>query len=389
MITLGAVTRSAVQADVDSVNVLYKLLNDVIGTYMRTCEAILDAPPAALRHRGGAGESLHGSVQEEDAACVTLVHAAEKFLPIYWHVLHLLISLCRDHPAILRAAYARVRQFIDHPDKRSKEYEPELGELLVVAALVFACQDEGLLPLKDAEEVALDPLTRQSQRLQTTPGGRTYNLRYTPSKRRAASDAPSLAGSSASQSFKDPCIRWSEHFAGPLLQEAMTRGAKSTVDHSPELQHFETGASSYRIIKTFQHCRGPLRQLALQVSMLAVFNYYTGSHPGPHRQQMHLDRSFGTPPPEAMHALSEEVKAVRRLSTWGELFTKVQYLNGKAWNDDELSSGLRQCLLLSEQRGYHTNHYQHGDARSHLAQVREHKERDWKRDHPRRMRNQR
>lgn len=382
-------TRSAVQADVDSVNVLYKFLNDAVGTYMRTCEAILDAPPAALRRRGDMGGNSQSHPQDEESYSTSLMHAAEMFLPVYWQIMHLLLCLCRDNPAILRAAHTRVRQFIDSPDKRSKEYEPELGELLVVAALVFACQDEGLLPSKEPIESAPDPPPRQSQRLQRTPGSRTNNLLRTPNKRRGASVAPSLAGSSASQSSKDQHIRWSEHFAGPLLQEAMTRGAKSTVEYSPDLQVFETGASPYRIMRTFQHCRGPLRQLALQVSMLAVFNYFTGSQPGPHHQQMHLDRSFGNPPPEAMHALTEEVKVVHRLSTWGELFTKVQYENGKAWNEDELSAALRQCMLLSEQRGYHTNQHRHGDARSRLAQIRERKERDWTRDHARRVRNQR
>lgn len=323
--------RTPLQADVDSVNVLYKLLNDVMTGYMRSCEAILDAPPAALRRRGGSGGSLQAQIEEEESATVTLTHAAERFLPVYWQVLHLLISLCRENPAILRAAHARVRQFIDHPEKRSKEYEPDLGELLVVAALVFACQDEGLLPLRDTGEVVPPQPTRQreSQRSQTTPGGRRYDLRNGHNARRPAS-VTSGSGRQISGSAKDSVIRWSEHFAGPLLKEAMTRGVKTALEHSPDLQHLETGACPYRTTKTFQHCRGPLRQLALQVSMVAVFNYFETMQKGPHPQQTHLDRNFGNPPPEAVLVLTEEVKAVHRLSTWGELFIKIQYENGKA-----------------------------------------------------------
>ncbi|CAG7852981.1 SubName: Full=Uncharacterized protein {ECO:0000313/EMBL:CCA76227.1} [Serendipita indica DSM 11827] len=363
--------RTPLQADVDSVNVLYKLLNDVMTGYMRSCEAILDAPPAALRRRGGSGGSLQAQIEEEESATVTLTHAAERFLPVYWQVLHLLISLCRENPAILRAAHARVRQFIDHPEKRSKEYEPDLGELLVVAALVFACQDEGLLPLRDTGEVVPPQPTRQreSQRSQTTPGGRRYDLRNGHNARRPAS-VTSGSGRQISGSAKDSVIRWSEHFAGPLLKEAMTRGVKTALEHSPDLQHLETGACPYRTTKTFQHCRGPLRQLALQVSMVAVFNYFETMQKGPHPQQTHLDRNFGNPPPEAVLVLTEEVKAVHRLSTWGELFIKIQYENGKAWSDVELASALRQCMLLSERRGYHTNHYQHAEAKSRLLTIR-------------------
>ncbi|KAG8833886.1 hypothetical protein FRC17_009928 [Serendipita sp. 399] len=389
--------KSAAQADIESVNVLYKLLNDVIMTYMRTVEGILDMPHASIKRRQML--SPHTIPAEDDPIHHPLAHAAQQFLPIYWQVFHLLISLCRDNPAILKAAHARVRQFIEHKDKRSKEYEPELGELVVAAALVFACQDEGLLPealaLPDLDQPSPLPerLSRHRERekeSQSSQGGtgRRYDLRtpvvHTTRSARTASQtvAPPTTN-------PDPYIRWSDHFAGPLLQETMTRGVKEILAQSPDLQWLETGVSQYRIARTFQHMRSQFRLVALQVSMLAVFSYYetqrpTGAPVVPHPAQTHLDRVFGNPPPEAIATLTEEVKAIHRLSSWGDFFTKVQYKNGRNWSDEELSAGLRQCILLSEQRGYHANSDSHGEARRRLFDTRERKEKEWKREHEKR-----
>jgi len=368
--------RSAAQAEVDSVNILYKFLNDVITNYMQTCEAILDAPPAALRRTRNEGSiSSRGDVEE--STLFTLNHAAERFLPLYWQIIHLLISLCRENPLILRAAHDRVRQFIDNPDKRGKEFEPDLGELVVVGALVFACQDEGLLPLQETSDVG--PERHSRHRPGHQPSHR-YELRHP--------HAQPQSGSS-SRAIRDPIIRWTDHFAGPLIQEAMTRGVQQTLDACPDLQYFETGASEYRMARTFQHCRNRFRLIALQVSMLAVFSFYeTSPRQGtmPHPAQTHLDRQFGNPPPEAANTLTEEIKAVFRLSNWGEFFTKVQYENGRAWSAEDLSAGLRQCMLLSEERGYHINQGKFGDSRHRLASLRDKREREWKRDHQRRLR---
>ncbi|KAG8759199.1 hypothetical protein FRC14_006446 [Serendipita sp. 396] len=391
--------KSAEQADIESVNILYKFLNDVIVSYMRTVEAILDLPHASVKQRQML--SPHTIPAEDDPVHHSLAHAAQQFLPIYWQVFHLLISLCRENPAILKAAHARVRQFIEHKDKRSKEYEPELGELVVVAALVFACQDEGLLPAALALSEPPQPVPehrsrhrekeRESQASQTT-AGRRYDLRNPVGHAHTTRAAGGARTVVPPETNPDPYIRWSDHFAGPLLQETMTRGVGNVLDHSPDLQWLETGVSQYRIARTFQHMRSQFRLAALQVSMLAVFSYYetqrpTGAPVIPHPAQTHLDRVFGNPPAEAIVTLTEEVKAIHRLSSWGDFFTKVQYKNGRNWSDEELSAGLRQCVLLSEQRGYHINHDSHGEARRRLFDTRERRENEWMREHDKRARN--
>ncbi|KIM34199.1 hypothetical protein M408DRAFT_325666 [Serendipita vermifera MAFF 305830] len=353
-------------AEIDSVNVIFKFLRDVTVDYMHVTDDIINRAPVATR---GVGSQNSSQEDVEALYSISLIHAAEKFLAAYWQLFHLLISLCRDNPALLKSIDGRVRQFVDTPNFRSKEFEPDLGEFVIVAALVFACQDEGLLPLKGSE--------RRIKRGPPTPGSASssthrYDLRH-------GSAAPS-----------DPIIRWSENFIGPLLQEAMTRSAVEVVAGNSDLQHFETGECAYRAAKSYQHSRETYRMIALQASILAVFTHYEtaprSSRVVPNSTQAHLDRQFGQPPTQAAQTLAEETKAGFRLTTWDDLFTKVQYKNGLEWSQAELASALRQCMIRSEQRGYHINNYRSGDARTRLVAIRERRERDWKRDHLRRMR---
>ncbi|PVG01950.1 hypothetical protein CPB86DRAFT_780828 [Serendipita vermifera] len=351
--------------NIDSVNVLYKFLSDAIVDYLGTTNGIYEVDPVPLRNPHSDGIPRLDIYEEEDTSLLTFPQATERFLPIYWQVFHLLVSICHDNRDVLRAAHDRVRQFIDHPEKRGKQYEPDLGELVVVAALVFACQDEGLLPL---------------QKTSNTGPERHHQTRY------------ALRHSQSSQSSqtkpRDPLIRWSRDFAGPLLQEIMTRNTRHTLEKHPELQYFETGASKYRMAKTWQVSRPAFRSIALQVSMLAVFSHFetiplrnpTIRHP----TQAHLDRQLGNPPAAAITTLAEETKAIFHIATWGDFFTKIQYDNGKAWSDDELSAALRQCIVLSEKRGYHTNDGKSGDGRKRLAALRREKEEQWKQRHDRR-----
>jgi hypothetical protein len=406
--TPSAGTRSAAQAEMDSVNVIFKFMRDLTVDYMHAADDIINREPVGTR---GGGNGSNNSSQDdgiEDLYSISLIHAAEAFLAPYWQLMHLLISLCRDNRAILKAAHDRLTRFINEPEKRSKEFEPDLSELIVVAALIFACQDEGLLPLQEPGDIGPDRRSRprpqpthptQAVPAQGTPCASTsthrYDLRHPHAAgARATSPAPPPAAEVPRRAPGDGLIRWSEHFIGPLLQEAMTRSAVEVVMANHDLQHFETGECHYRTVKSFQHSRGAYRLIALQASMLAVFSYYetspraTGYLPMQNPAQTHLDRQFGKPPPQASHTLAEETKAGFRLTTWQDFFIKIQYSNGRRWSEAELASALRQCMLHSEQRGYHINNYRHGDARQRLVALREKRERDWRRDHAKRLRDQ-
>jgi hypothetical protein len=122
-------------SDLESINVLFKLMNDLIKQYTRTAESILDAPSWSQR------ESLELSTENVQS----LLGAAERLMPGYWKLMHLLAQLFKDDPNIAREARHRVKDFIDNENRRNIHYEPDLGELLIVASLVFICQDEKII----------------------------------------------------------------------------------------------------------------------------------------------------------------------------------------------------------------------------------------------------
>ena len=426
-------------SDLESINVLFKLMNDLIKNYAWTAESILDAPSWSQLEVG------------EDVR--TLLGAAERSMPSYWQLMHLLVHLCKDDPNIAREARHRVKDFIDNENRRSKQYEPDLGELLIVASLVFICQDEKILTTASTRPQpppVVNPLlpqvqaspssTPQAQATSTTQLRHRYALRHQGSQTqvapptrthpypthrrvtRATSAAPppfivppAVAASVAAQSrpmrggppvqpttqlppghatpatmrtSQDPdLIRWKDHFAGPFLQDALTRCTPSVLESCPDLQFLEApapGGSSYRLSRTFQHSRSTFRLLAFQVSLIAVFSHFeTTPITAP---DSHLSRSFGRPSDRALMVVTEEMKSVFRMSNWKDFFGKCQYDKGRNWSDEELSAALRECVKESERKGYHENRAKAGDPARKLAQVREKKEKDWKRDNARRIR---
>jgi len=424
-------------SDLESVNVLFKLMNDLIKNYTRTVESILDAPAWSQRE---AAELSAEDVQ-------SLLGVAERSMPGYWKLMHLLVQLCKDDPNIAREARHRVKDFIDNENRRSKQYEPDLGELLIVASLVFICQDEKILttanirpqtllvvnaPPQAQASTSSAPQTqavsttqlrhryvlrRQGSQAQVAPPTRTHPYPTHRRVTRATSAAPppinvppAVAASVAAQSRGSPpppttqlppepvapataatpqdsdLIRWKDHFAGPFLQEALTRCMPSVLESCPDLQFLEArapGGSAYRLSRTFQHSRSTFRLLAFQVSLIAVFSHFeTTPITAP---DSHLSRYFGQPSDRALLVVTEEMKSVFRMSNWRDFFGKCQYDKGRNWSDEELSAALRDCIKESERKGYHENRAKAGDPARRLAQVREKKEKDWKRDNARRM----
>ena len=164
---------------------------------------------------------------------------------------------------------------------------------------------------------------------------------------------------------------------GPFLQGTLTRCMSAVLDSCPDLQFLEApapGGSAYRLSKTFQHSRLTFRLLGFQVSLSKL-------HP-----DSHLSRHFGRLPDCALLVVTEEMKSMSRMSNWRDFFAKCQYEKGRNWSDEELRAALRECVKESERKGYHENRTKAGDPARRLAQVREKKEKGWKRDNARRMR---
>ncbi|TFK40863.1 hypothetical protein BDQ12DRAFT_721475 [Crucibulum laeve] len=108
----------------DSVGVIYKMMNNIVVSLMKTCD---DVSSRRSRDQTGRGSS-NG----------TLLHASEKAVISYCHLFHLLISLCRSTPAVLHDATVRLQRFILQPASRTKAQVPDIGELIVLVTLVLA-----------------------------------------------------------------------------------------------------------------------------------------------------------------------------------------------------------------------------------------------------------
>ncbi|KAF5382525.1 hypothetical protein D9615_002898 [Tricholomella constricta] len=112
------------------VDVVYKMMNNIVVSLMKSCDNVLDASP-----------------QSGHCQMPTLLHASEKAVISYCHLFHLLLSLARTTPAILQDATNRLRRFVQAPDSRVKAHVPDLGELIVLITLVLARPSVGGAPV--------------------------------------------------------------------------------------------------------------------------------------------------------------------------------------------------------------------------------------------------
>lgn len=164
-----------------SVRVIYQFMNNVIVSLMKSADANLDDPSRA---RGTSHTDLL---------------LAERAVVAYCQLYHLLTSLAKANPVILKEATAKLWQFLKDPQYRSKANVPDMGELIVMASLVFG----------------------------STPVGHP--------------------------------ITWTNHLDAPFLEEVFVRNVRWTLKDHPELGVMESGLSEYRLAKTFQSARTSLR----------------------------------------------------------------------------------------------------------------------------------
>ncbi|KAJ7600718.1 hypothetical protein C8J56DRAFT_911096 [Mycena floridula] len=95
-----------------TVVVIYQMMNNIVVSLMKSCDDVFSG-----NHEG------------------TLLHASEKAVLGYCHLFHLLISLSRSNPGVLRDAANRVASFARDPAQRHKDRCPDLGELIVRVTL--------------------------------------------------------------------------------------------------------------------------------------------------------------------------------------------------------------------------------------------------------------
>ncbi|KAF7299002.1 UBIQUITIN-CONJUGAT-2 domain-containing protein [Mycena indigotica] len=251
----------------DTISAVYRLMNNIVVSLMRNCDDALDTKKA--------GKSL--------------LHASEKAVIAYCHLFHLLISLSRTDPVILRDATERLRGFIQRKDLRVKTRFPDLGELIILIMLVICCPPQN-------------------------------------------SNAP---------------IKWAD-LAGPFLEEAITRNVRWILKDAPELEVLEEGASDYRLKETFTRSKTSLRLIMFQITFLDLFFRAYASN------LRRLDDNYGFPDKKLPETMVEEIKAIYAIDTWPAFFTRVKFAKGIAFGRARFSEMLRDAVVLSGERRYHT-----------------------------------
>ncbi|TFK74855.1 hypothetical protein BDN72DRAFT_759143 [Pluteus cervinus] len=256
-----------------TVGVIYRMMNNIVVSLMKSCDDALE---------GG-----------RNGSSAQLLFASEKAVIAYCHLFHLLICLSRKDPRILKDATARLQLFNQDAKYRTKDHNPDLGELIVLVTLAIA------LPLgtHDQKQLTWDTIN------------------------------------------------------GPFLQETIVRNARWVLKDQPDLEILEPTPSDYRLHWTFERSKTSLRLMMFQITFLDMFinTYASGTGLGLAR----LDDNYGFAEKELPERMVKEIKAIYEVGTWPKFFQRVRYARGVSLGKERFSQMLRDAIVLSGQRGYH------------------------------------
>ncbi|EAU84138.1 hypothetical protein CC1G_08679 [Coprinopsis cinerea okayama7 len=257
----------------DAVRVVYKMMNNIVTELV------------ASRDEAFKTESTDDNFGK-------LQMTAGRAIVYYCHLMHLLISMAGDKPIILNDAVARLQRFLASPDNRTKDSEPDMGELIAVVAFVL---------------------------IMSPPG---------------ESNSPT----------------WSM-MNGPILEEVIIRNVRWVLRDSPELEILEhSGASPYRLDATFARSKTSLRLMMFQVTFLDLF---VRTYRAIGIQA--LDQNYGFAVKELPDLMAAEIKDIYEVSNWPGFFKKVQYERAQRadFTKERFTAMLREAVRKSEARGYH------------------------------------
>ncbi|KAJ3027331.1 hypothetical protein HDV00_011261, partial [Rhizophlyctis rosea] len=115
-----------------AVEVISKMMNQMVVNLMKNVESLTST---TTQQQQPMDPYLAYLVSRQPRQRLNL-HASDKALSGYCSLLHLLLRLALDHPSILETAHNRVHSFLSRDSKRQKDNVPDLGEFLVLLALV-------------------------------------------------------------------------------------------------------------------------------------------------------------------------------------------------------------------------------------------------------------
>ncbi|EJD41336.1 hypothetical protein AURDEDRAFT_153238 [Auricularia subglabra TFB-10046 SS5] len=290
------------EPSVDGYRALCSFANEIVVRLMKTADEVLAPPPRAAYSgcgspdcricQGSRGKVVKKSVESTSPAG-TLLHASEKALCDFVSVVHLAAALAVANPAVAQDAQRAVARFVRYPNARHKDATPDLGELLVQAAL---CDAIGWEELRG-------PLVQES-----------------------------LTRS----------VVW-------MLDRQQGRGLAG-------LAHLEADAvSEWRLRETFRASRTGLRLLMFQRLFLAELPSLGLRDPDTGRMTLRglkegLDAHYGLPPREMPARLVQGIKEIYAVDNFAAYAARLGLrAPSKSW----MTNYLRDRVRESQQKGYH------------------------------------
>lgn len=309
-----------------SLRVLYKFCNSIIVSLMQATDDIYSDSKTSPRNKK------------------TLLFASEKACIGYLQIYHLLISIMRKDPELRRRALMRLNGFCKEETYRSKSATPDLGELLVMAAVVAGSHDP-----KQSKNISNRPTSapaKEVQRKQQNDGWVIVEKRIREGTKIKENMKIQGGDTIGLDSLLEDTVSWRRHLVGPFIEEVFARNARWVLQKHPELAILEEYDSpyEYRLRKTFLESLTSLRLVMFQVFFLETF---AADHPE------RMARQYGFPSPEVPARITRKIKEIYAVNTWKKFLEMIGFEDAARAGPRRLSRRLREAVVKSEERRYH------------------------------------
>lgn len=294
-----------------ALRVLYKFCNSIIVSLMRTTDELY------------AGSRAITGVKSTEK---TLLFASEKACIGYLQIYHLLLCIMRKEPELRDRALRRLKAFCGDDMNRTKAATPDLGEFLVMAAVVAGSHN----PENDTEQ-------QPAAGTDTTIPGPDDGWAIAGMKQKIL-EAQRKRGPAR---IPGATVSWKAHLADPFVGEVLTRNARWLLQKHPSLAILEEPHSppQHRLRTTFAESRTSLRLVMFQVFFLETFTT--------------MPTQYGFPEADVPARITAGIKEIYAVSGWKMFFERIGLTEMVRAGPRGMSARLRDAIVRSAERSYH------------------------------------
>lgn len=291
-----------------ALRVLYKFCNSIVVSLMRTTDDVY------------VGSRPIQSTEK------TLLFASEKACIGYLQIYHLLLCIMRKDPELRNRALKRLKAFCGDGINRTKSATPDLGEFLVMAAVVAGSHnpenDSEQQPTAETNNVASDPEDGW------TIAGKKQKMLEVQRKRGPAR-------------IPGAVVSWKAHLASPFIGEVLTRNVKWLLQKHPSLAILEDAHSppQHRLRTTFAESRTSLRLVMFQVFFLETLTT--------------MPTQYGFPDVDVPARITAGIKEIYAVNGWKMFYERIGLTEAVQAGSRGMSARLREAIVLSAERSYH------------------------------------